>query len=64
MGLKGARHGPAAVWSAGVVLVGLHCSWLYCVVVERQLDLSFVTARLRGSSCVVLSGLDTGVMNQ
>ncbi|MQM15009.1 hypothetical protein Taro_047944 [Colocasia esculenta] len=23
---KGARHGPAAVWSAGVVLVGLHCS--------------------------------------
>ncbi|MQL78543.1 hypothetical protein Taro_010969 [Colocasia esculenta] len=23
---RGARHGPAAVWSAGVVLVGLHCS--------------------------------------
>ncbi|MQL90217.1 hypothetical protein Taro_022793 [Colocasia esculenta] len=38
--------------------------WLYCVVVERQLDLSFVTARLRGSSYVVLSGLDTGIMNQ
>ncbi|MQM14239.1 hypothetical protein Taro_047169 [Colocasia esculenta] len=38
--------------------------WLYCVVVERQLDLSSVTARLRGSSCVVLFGLDTDVMNQ
>ncbi|MQL71584.1 hypothetical protein Taro_003920 [Colocasia esculenta] len=23
---KGVRHGPTAVWSAGVVLVGLHCS--------------------------------------
>ncbi|MQM10992.1 hypothetical protein Taro_043891, partial [Colocasia esculenta] len=23
---KGARRGPAVVWSAGVVLVGLHCS--------------------------------------
>ncbi|MQL96140.1 hypothetical protein Taro_028812 [Colocasia esculenta] len=23
---KGARHEPAAVWSVGVVLVGLHCS--------------------------------------
>ncbi|MQL92146.1 hypothetical protein Taro_024767 [Colocasia esculenta] len=31
--------------------------WPYCVVVEWQLDLSSVTARLRGSSCVVLSGL-------
>ncbi|MQM13803.1 hypothetical protein Taro_046729, partial [Colocasia esculenta] len=40
---KGSRHGPAAVWSTGVLLVGLHCSWLYCVVVERQLDLSSVT---------------------
>ncbi|MQL70999.1 hypothetical protein Taro_003314 [Colocasia esculenta] len=32
---KGARHGPIAMWSAGVVLVGLH-SWLtfyVCVVV-------------------------------
>ncbi|MQM13332.1 hypothetical protein Taro_046256, partial [Colocasia esculenta] len=38
--------------------------WLYCVVVERQLDLSSVTTRLRGSSCVVLSGLDIGIMNQ
>ncbi|MQM15456.1 hypothetical protein Taro_048403 [Colocasia esculenta] len=28
---------------------------LWLVVVERQLDLSSVTARLRGSSCVVLS---------
>ena len=33
-------------------------------LVEWQLDLSSVTARLRGSSCVVLSGLDTGIMNQ
>ncbi|MQL86856.1 hypothetical protein Taro_019396 [Colocasia esculenta] len=31
---------------------------------QRKLDLSSVTARLRGSSCVVLSGLDAGVMNQ
>ncbi|MQM05692.1 hypothetical protein Taro_038507 [Colocasia esculenta] len=37
---------------------------LWLVLVERKLDLSSVTARLRGSSCVVLSGLDTGVMNQ
>ncbi|MQM07588.1 hypothetical protein Taro_040429 [Colocasia esculenta] len=29
-----------------------------------KLDLSSLTVRLRGSSCVVLSGLDTGVMNQ
>ncbi|MQL89158.1 hypothetical protein Taro_021732 [Colocasia esculenta] len=36
---------------------------LWLVFVERQLDLSSVTARLRGGSCVVLSGLDTGVMN-
>ncbi|MQL78057.1 hypothetical protein Taro_010464 [Colocasia esculenta] len=37
---------------------------LWLVVVERQLDLSSVTARLRGCSCDVLSGLDTGIMNQ
>ncbi|MQL82730.1 hypothetical protein Taro_015208, partial [Colocasia esculenta] len=36
----------------------------FTCVVELQLDLSSVTARLRGCSCVVLSGLDTGVMNQ
>ncbi|MQL87608.1 hypothetical protein Taro_020149 [Colocasia esculenta] len=36
----------------------------FTCVVELQLDLSSVTARLRGSSCVVLFGLDTGVMNQ
>ncbi|MQL83440.1 hypothetical protein Taro_015943 [Colocasia esculenta] len=30
---------------------------LWLVVVERQLDLSSMTARLRGGSCVVLSGL-------
>ncbi|MQL88186.1 hypothetical protein Taro_020741, partial [Colocasia esculenta] len=35
-----------------VVLVGLHCSWL--VVVERQLDLPSVTARLRGFCGLVL----------
>ncbi|MQM19714.1 hypothetical protein Taro_052725 [Colocasia esculenta] len=60
---KGVRLGPVGcvtyrLWR----LVSLHCSWL--VVVERQLDLSSVTARLRGSSCALLSGLDTGVMNQ
>ncbi|MQM06726.1 hypothetical protein Taro_039553, partial [Colocasia esculenta] len=59
---KGARHGPAAVWSAGVVLVSLHCS-LVCAC-GAQLDLSSVTVRLRGSSCVVLFGLDTGIMSQ
>ncbi|MQM17012.1 hypothetical protein Taro_049978 [Colocasia esculenta] len=37
---------------------------LWFMVVERQLDLSSVTARLRGGSCAVLSGLDTGIMNQ
>ncbi|MQM09118.1 hypothetical protein Taro_041984 [Colocasia esculenta] len=37
---------------------------LWLVLMERQLDLSSVTVRLRGSSRVVLSGLDTGVMNQ
>ncbi|MQL82233.1 hypothetical protein Taro_014706 [Colocasia esculenta] len=36
---------------------------LWLVAVKRQLDLSSVTAKLRGCSCVVLSGLDTGVMN-
>ncbi|MQM14268.1 hypothetical protein Taro_047197 [Colocasia esculenta] len=49
----------------GLQLCGLHMwcwlfstvLWLYCVVVERQLDPSSVTARLRGGSCVVLSGL-------
>ncbi|MQL69149.1 hypothetical protein Taro_001459 [Colocasia esculenta] len=30
----------------------------------QGLDLTSVIARLRGSSCTVLSGLDTGVMNQ
>ncbi|MQL90624.1 hypothetical protein Taro_023218 [Colocasia esculenta] len=34
------------------------------VFVVLGLDLSSMTARLRGSSCVVLFGLDTGVMNQ
>ncbi|MQL80945.1 hypothetical protein Taro_013398 [Colocasia esculenta] len=29
-----------------------------------KLDLPSVTVRLRGSSCALLSGLDTGVMNQ
>ncbi|MQL70747.1 hypothetical protein Taro_003064 [Colocasia esculenta] len=29
--------------------------WLYCVLVEWQLDLSSVTARLRGSNGVLLS---------
>ncbi|MQM17331.1 hypothetical protein Taro_050299 [Colocasia esculenta] len=33
-------------------------------LVERQLDLSSVTARLRGCSCVVLSGLDTGLISK
>ncbi|MQM11747.1 hypothetical protein Taro_044656 [Colocasia esculenta] len=33
-------------------------------LVERQLDLSSVTARLRGCSCVVLSGLDIGLISQ
>ncbi|MQL68961.1 hypothetical protein Taro_001278 [Colocasia esculenta] len=37
---------------------------LWLVFVEQQLDLSSLTAKLRGSSCVVLSGLDTGVVNQ
>ncbi|MQL68953.1 hypothetical protein Taro_001244 [Colocasia esculenta] len=36
---------------------------LWLVLMEQQLDLSSVTARLRGGSCVVLSGLDIGVMN-
>ncbi|MQM09356.1 hypothetical protein Taro_042225 [Colocasia esculenta] len=36
---KGVKLGPAAVWFAGVVLVGLHCD-LLSVHVERQLDLS------------------------
>ncbi|MQL97202.1 hypothetical protein Taro_029887 [Colocasia esculenta] len=43
---RGARHGPVAVWFEGVVFVGLHYS-LACVDVERQLDLTSVTARLR-----------------
>ncbi|MQL82917.1 hypothetical protein Taro_015407 [Colocasia esculenta] len=33
-------------------------------LVERQLDLSSVTARLRGCSCVVLFGLDIGLISQ
>ncbi|MQL67868.1 hypothetical protein Taro_000136 [Colocasia esculenta] len=33
-------------------------------LVERQLDLTSVAARLRGSSYVVLSGLDTGLISQ
>ncbi|MQL80817.1 hypothetical protein Taro_013269 [Colocasia esculenta] len=40
---KGARLGPADVWSAGVML------FLDLVEVERQLDLSSMAARLRGS---------------
>ncbi|MQL91740.1 hypothetical protein Taro_024356 [Colocasia esculenta] len=62
-------------WNGGDVVSWLDCvffakvwCWLvstvpWLVLVERQLDLSSVTARLRGSSCVVLSGLDTSVMN-
>ncbi|MQL94728.1 hypothetical protein Taro_027389 [Colocasia esculenta] len=42
---RGARHGHAAMWPAGVVLVGLYSSCL--IEVDRQLDLSFVVARLR-----------------
>ncbi|MQM17708.1 hypothetical protein Taro_050683 [Colocasia esculenta] len=48
--------------SLGLQLCGLQVwCWLvsnvlWLVVVERQLDLSFVTVRLRGGSCVVLSG--------
>ncbi|MQL85366.1 hypothetical protein Taro_017882 [Colocasia esculenta] len=34
------------------------------VLLSLQLDLSSVTARLRGSSCVVLSGLDIGLISQ
>ncbi|MQM04651.1 hypothetical protein Taro_037455 [Colocasia esculenta] len=49
---------PALVWCWLVSTI------LWLVLVKRQLDLSSVTVRLRGSSCVVLSGLDTGVMNQ
>ncbi|MQM19363.1 hypothetical protein Taro_052367 [Colocasia esculenta] len=47
----------------GLQLCGLQVwCWLvstvpWLVLVERQLDLSSVTARLRGSSCVVLFGL-------
>ncbi|MQM05042.1 hypothetical protein Taro_037848 [Colocasia esculenta] len=37
---------------------------LWLVLVERQLDLSSVTVRLRDSSCVVLSGLDTCLIIQ
>ncbi|MQL74115.1 hypothetical protein Taro_006468 [Colocasia esculenta] len=44
--------------SGTVEFLGFTC------VVELQLDFSSVIARLRGCSCVVLSGLDTGVMNQ
>ncbi|MQL87629.1 hypothetical protein Taro_020175 [Colocasia esculenta] len=57
---RGARHGPAAVclqvwcWLVSTVV----CLYL----VERQLDLSSVTTRLRGCSCVVLSGLDIGLI--
>ncbi|MQM16244.1 hypothetical protein Taro_049200, partial [Colocasia esculenta] len=38
--------------------------WPYYVVVEQPLDLSSLTARLKSSSCVVLSGLDASIMNQ
>ncbi|MQM04390.1 hypothetical protein Taro_037184 [Colocasia esculenta] len=41
-----------------MVLVGLHCSWL--VVVERQLDLPFVTARLRGGTVLWFSVIPHG----
>ncbi|MQL75353.1 hypothetical protein Taro_007728 [Colocasia esculenta] len=59
-----AHREPGVLDSRGVVLVGLHCSFALLCGVERKLDLSSVTARLRGSSCVVLSGLDIDVMNQ
>ncbi|MQL90895.1 hypothetical protein Taro_023497 [Colocasia esculenta] len=60
---KGVRLGPARCVTCRLWwLVGLHYSWL--VVVERQLDLSSVTVRLRGSSCALLSELNNGVMNQ
>ncbi|MQM08267.1 hypothetical protein Taro_041118 [Colocasia esculenta] len=58
------------VLGMGLQLCGLQVwCWLvstvlWLVLVERQLDLSSVTARLRGSSCVVLSGLDTGLISQ
>ncbi|MQL84654.1 hypothetical protein Taro_017166, partial [Colocasia esculenta] len=51
-------HREDVAWSGGDVVP---CS--VCVFFVK-LDLSSVTAILRGSSCVVLSGLDTSVMNQ
>ncbi|MQM00794.1 hypothetical protein Taro_033533 [Colocasia esculenta] len=60
---KGVRLGPAGCGTYKLWwLVNLHYSWL--VVVERQLDLPFMTTRLRGSSYALLSGLYTGIMNQ
>ncbi|MQL73420.1 hypothetical protein Taro_005768 [Colocasia esculenta] len=60
--------GDTVSWLVCVFLTKVWC-WLvstilWLMLVERQLDLSSVTARLRGSSCVVLSGWDTGIMNQ
>ncbi|MQM21620.1 hypothetical protein Taro_054663, partial [Colocasia esculenta] len=55
-------------WACRVCDLQVWCwlvSTVLCLVlVERQLEISSVTTRLRGSSCVVLSGLDAGVMNQ
>ncbi|MQM07327.1 hypothetical protein Taro_040158 [Colocasia esculenta] len=45
----------------GVVFVGLHCS-LACVAVERQLDLTSVTARLRVPPVVVCHGVGTVIV--
>ncbi|MQM02897.1 hypothetical protein Taro_035667, partial [Colocasia esculenta] len=45
---KGARHGPTAVWSTGVV-VSWTPQFLGLCLVERQLDLTSVAARLGGS---------------
>ncbi|MQL71823.1 hypothetical protein Taro_004178 [Colocasia esculenta] len=59
--LRERRQGTATCCGGSV---GLHSSLSLLVVVERQLDLTSVTGRLRGSSCAVLSGLDTDVMNQ
>ncbi|MQM22514.1 hypothetical protein Taro_055567 [Colocasia esculenta] len=54
------------LWSLVARLCGVGWSPQLFVffLVERQLDLSSVTARLRGSSCVVLSGLDIGLISQ
>ncbi|MQM22140.1 hypothetical protein Taro_055188 [Colocasia esculenta] len=59
---RGARHGPAACGCR--CGVGWSPQLFDFFLVERQLELSSVTVRLRGSSCVVLFGLDTGLISQ